>query len=77
MANLTKAKSNFIDEMCKEMTAEADIQFSANTTFYNKAQLIKALQYSKACNSDIDIEVMDYYINLLNESFIKIKKEEA
>lgn len=76
MANLNNT-SDFIDELCKEMTAEADMQFSANTTFYNKAQLIKALQYSKACNSDIDTEVMDYYINLLNESFIKITKEEA
>ena len=74
MANLN---NTFIDELCKDITAEADIQFSANTTFYNKAQLIKALQYSKACNSDIDIEVMDYYIKLLNESFITITKEEA
>tara|TARA_R110001606_G_scaffold297286_1_gene445137 strand:- start:929 stop:1153 length:225 start_codon:yes stop_codon:yes gene_type:complete len=74
MANID---DKFIDEICNEMTAEAEIQFSANTTLYNKAQLIKALQYSKACNSDIDIEVMDYYINLLNETFIKIKREEA
>lgn len=78
MANiLTPEEDNLFDELCKQMTAEADIQFSANTTFYNKAQLIKALQYSKALNDDIDVEVMDYYITLLDQSFIEITTKEG
>ena len=67
------ATQQILEELKKD-TEEADMQFSANTTFYNKAQLIKALQYSKACNSDIDVKVMDYYINLLNETFINVEE---
>jgi len=61
------------EKFVKEMTRDAEVEFAVNTSFYNKAQLIKALQFSKACNSDIDTEVMDHYIKLLNEEFINIK----
>jgi len=62
------------DKFYEDLTTESEIDFVTHISYRNKIQLIKALQYSKACNSDIDVEVMDYYINLLNDPLATSKK---
>ncbi len=65
------------DKFYEDLTTDSEIDFVTHIEFENKIQLIKALQYSKACNSDIDIEVMDYYIDLLDNPLATGKKRVA